>query len=87
MKLHEQKEGSKSMNATQKVENTADKRTVDTAGLQAMLSSGRKTAVEIGIAAGARIPISLKHLKVPASRMIQVPTYTRVCWSLLHLWI
>lgn len=47
MKLHEQKEGSKSMNATRKVENTADKRTVDTAGLQVMLSSGRKTAVEI----------------------------------------
>ena len=62
MKLHEQKEGSKSMNATRKVENTADKRTVDTVGLQAMLSSGRKTAVEIGIAAGARIQVGRRVL-------------------------
>lgn len=50
------------MNATNRVESTADRRTVDTAGLQAMLSSGRKTAVEIGIAAGARIQVGCRVL-------------------------
>ncbi|MDD6070425.1 MAG: hypothetical protein PUC12_06365 [Clostridiales bacterium] len=50
------------MNATNKVESTAKKRTVDTAGLQAMLSSGRKTAVEIGTAAGARIQVGRRVL-------------------------
>ncbi len=50
------------MNATNRVESTADRRTVDTAGLQAMLSSGRKTAVEIGIAAGARIQVGRRVL-------------------------
>lgn len=33
------------------------KRAVDTTGLQEMLSSGRKTAVDIGTAAGAKIQI------------------------------
>ncbi len=50
------------MNATNRVESTTDRRTVDTAGLQAMLSSGRKTAVEIGIAAGARIQVGRRVL-------------------------
>lgn len=50
------------MNATNRVESTADRRTVDTAGLQAMLSSGRKTAVEIGIATGARIQVGRRVL-------------------------
>ena len=50
------------MNATTKVENSAERRTVDTAGLQAMLSSGRKTAVEIGTAAGARIQVGRRVL-------------------------
>ncbi len=49
------------MNAT-KTKNVADKKTVDTVGLQAMLSSGRKTAVEIGIAAGARIQVGRRVL-------------------------
>ena len=56
------RKGAKSMNATRKLESTAEKRTVDTAGLQAMLSSGRKTAVEIGIAAGARIQVGRRVL-------------------------
>ena len=49
------------MHAT-KTKNVADKKTVDTVGLQAMLSSGRKTAVEIGIAAGARIQVGRRVL-------------------------
>ena len=56
------RKGAKSMNATRKLESTAEKRTVDTAGLQAMLSSERKTAVEIGIAAGARIQVGRRVL-------------------------
>ena len=56
------RKGAKSMNATRKLESTAEKRTVDTAGLHAMLSSGRKTAVEIGIAAGARIQVGRRVL-------------------------
>ncbi len=50
------------MNATSKTESMAERRTVDTAGLQAMLSSGRKTAVEIGTAAGARIQVGRRVL-------------------------
>lgn len=38
------------MRATNKIESMADKKTVDTVELQTMLSSGRKTAVEIGTA-------------------------------------
>ena len=34
-----------------------DRKMVDTAGLQALLSSGRKTAVEIGTAAQARVQV------------------------------
>lgn len=39
-----------------------NKKTVDTVGLQAMLSCGRKSAVDIGIAAGARIQIGRRVL-------------------------
>ena len=38
-------------------ESTAKELTVDTAGLQKITNSGRQTAVEIGMAAGARIQI------------------------------
>ena len=62
MKQHEKRKVYRRMNATNRVESTADRRTVDTAGLQAMLSSGRKTAVEIGIAAGARIQVGRRVL-------------------------
>ena len=41
------------MRATNKIESMADKKTVDTVELQTMLSSGRKTAVEIGTAAAS----------------------------------
>ena len=50
------------MNATRKMNNAGRKKTVDTAGLQEMLSSGRKTAVEIGTAAGARIQVGRRVL-------------------------
>lgn len=50
------------MNATSKTESMSERRTVDTAELQAMLSSGRKTAVEIGTAAGARIQVGRRVL-------------------------
>lgn len=51
------------MNATKR-EATAviDKMAVDAAGLQAMLGVGRKTAVEIGTAAGARCQIGRRVL-------------------------
>lgn len=38
------------MNATKQIGTLEDRKMVDTNGLQAMLSSGRKTAVEIGTA-------------------------------------
>jgi hypothetical protein len=38
------------------------KKTVDTVGLQAMLSCGRKSAVDIGNAAGARIQVGRRVL-------------------------
>ena len=44
------------MNATKQIGTLEDRKMVDTNGLQAMLSSGRKTAVEIGTAAQARVP-------------------------------
>lgn len=50
------------MQATRKTESAENKKTVDTPGLQNMLSSGRKTAVEIGTAAGARIQIGRRVL-------------------------
>lgn len=45
------------MNATKKIGTMEDRKMVDTAGLQALLSSGRKTAVEIGTAAQARVQV------------------------------
>ena len=50
------------MNATRKAGVIGERKTVDTAGLQEMLSSGRKTAVEIGIAANARITVGRRVL-------------------------
>lgn len=42
--------------------NVNDRRTVDTATLQGMLGSGRKTAVEVGTAAGARVQVGRRVL-------------------------
>ena len=50
------------MNATKRTRNVAEKKLVDTAALQEMLSCGRKTAVEIGMAAGARVSIGRRVL-------------------------
>lgn len=49
----------KTTTASEVLEN---KRTVDTVGLQAMLSCGRKSAVDIGTAAGARIHVGRRVL-------------------------
>lgn len=45
------------MNRKTYTNNTNEALSVDTAGLMELLNSGRKTAVEIGTAAGARIQI------------------------------
>lgn len=50
------------MRATNKIESMADKKTVDTVELQTMLSFGRKTAVEIGTAAQARVQVGRRAL-------------------------
>lgn len=50
------------MNPTTKHENNGKSLCVDTVGLQEMTHSGRKTAVEIGIAAEARIRIGRRVL-------------------------
>lgn len=50
------------MNATKQIETLEDRRMVDTNGLQVMLSSGRKTAVEIGTAARARVQVGRRVL-------------------------
>lgn len=50
------------MNKRRVIDNTADYRTVDTEKLQGMLTAGRKTAVEIGTAAGARIQVGRRVL-------------------------
>lgn len=50
------------MKSTTQFENVADRKTVDTKGLQTMLSAGRQTAVEIGTAAGARIQVGRRVL-------------------------
>ncbi|MCD8224758.1 MAG: hypothetical protein LUC99_07950 [Clostridiales bacterium] len=50
------------MNRTKIIEGGAERKTVDTAGLQQMLMSGRKTAVEIGTAAEARIQVGRRVL-------------------------
>lgn len=50
------------MNATRKLENVGEKKTVDTPELQQMLGCGRKSAVDIGTAANARIQIGRRVL-------------------------
>lgn len=45
------------MNATRKSELNNQRKTVDTFELQSMLGCGRKGAVDIGTAAGARVQI------------------------------
>lgn len=50
------------MNATKQIGTLEDRKMVDTNGLQAMLSSGRKTAVEIGTAAQARVQVGRRVL-------------------------
>ena len=45
------------MRATKKNTPSTNNLTVSTEGLQAMLCAGRKTAVEIGTAAGAKITV------------------------------
>lgn len=50
------------MRATCKMTNIEKKQTVDTKELQGMLSTGRKTAVDIGTAAGARVQVGRRVL-------------------------
>lgn len=50
------------MNATNKAVRTEKKMTVDTAELQNMLCCGRKTAVEIGTAAGGLCKVGRRVL-------------------------
>lgn len=50
------------MNATKQIGTLEERKMVDTNGLQAMLSSGRKTAVSVGNAAGARIQVGRRVL-------------------------
>ena len=49
-------EGDEKMNKTNKIFDN-EKVSVDTEGLQRLLMAGRKTAVEVGTAAGARIQV------------------------------
>ena len=50
------------MRATTKFNERVEQITVDTIGLQKMLSCGRKSAVEIGMAANARISLNKRVL-------------------------
>ena len=50
------------MNATKQIGLLEERKMVDTNGLQAMLSSGRKTAVEIGTVVQARVQIDRRIL-------------------------
>lgn len=50
------------MKIKNKIEGMVEKSTVDTDGLKEMLSSGRKTAVEIGMAAEARVQVGRRVL-------------------------
>lgn len=50
------------MNTTKQIGRLEERKMVDTNGLQAMLSSGRKTAVEIGTAAQARVQVGRRVL-------------------------
>lgn len=54
--------GDKKMNPKTKYETNRQSLCVDTSGLQEILQSGRKTAVEIGIQAEARIQIGRRVL-------------------------
>lgn len=45
------------MRATKKNTHSTNNLTVSTEGLQSLLNSGRNTAVEIGMAAGAKVVI------------------------------
>lgn len=59
---HKSRKECEIMRATNKSKTLENKRTIDTAELQAMLSSGRKTAVEIGTAAQARVQVGRRVL-------------------------
>lgn len=50
------------MRKTRATQVSMDDLTVDTAGLQCLINAGRKTAVDIGTAAGARITIGRRVL-------------------------
>lgn len=50
------------MNRRTQIDNIADYKAVDTETLQGLLTAGRKTAVEIGTAAGARIQVGRRVL-------------------------
>lgn len=50
------------MRKTRTTQVSMDDLTVDTAGLQCLINAGRKTAVDIGMAAGARITIGRRVL-------------------------
>lgn len=66
------------MNATKQIGTLEDRKMVDTNGLQAMLSSGRKTAVEIGTAAQARVQVGRRVLwNVGKSRNIWMQSVNR----------
>lgn len=50
------------MRKTRTTQVSMDDLTVDTAGLQCLINAGRKTAVDIGMAAGARITVGRRVL-------------------------
>lgn len=50
------------MRKTKTTQASMDDLTVDTEGLQCLINAGRKTAVDIGMAAGARITIGRRVL-------------------------
>lgn len=50
------------MRKTRITQVSMDDLTVDTAGLQCLINAGRKTAVDIGMAAGARITVGRRVL-------------------------
>lgn len=54
--------GGSSMRKTKTTQASMDDLTVDTEGLQCLINAGRKTAVDIGMAAGARITIGRRVL-------------------------
>lgn len=50
------------MNRRKTIENIGDYKAINTEELQGILMSGRKTAIEIGMAAGARIQVGRRVL-------------------------